>query len=261
MYKLVVCGFDGTLLDDDQAISISTVLTIDEVRRNSKFIVATGRTINFVTDYIKDVNFLDYIIALNGSYIYDVSRDKCIFDQEIKIPKIKKIINTLKETETKIYLCTDHSRCLLNTKKEETEEIVVRNLNDFLKNNKVYKIEIHTKTNKLRKEILKIIKELELQVTISTQEYDKKDYFLEITSEGVSKYTAVRKIAKDEKIAEEEILAFGNNQNDLELLKKVGYGISMRNGTKEVQKAAQEITLSNNEKGVEKSLHAIFHLK
>lgn len=262
MYKLVVCGFDGTLLDDDQAISISTVLTIDEVRRkNCKFIVATGRPINFVTDYIKDVNFLDYIIALNGSYIYDVLRDKLIFDQEIKINKIKTILNTIKNKGTKTYLSTDHSNCFLNTDNEETDEIVIRDINDFLKNNKVYKIEIHTKTNKLRKEILKELKELNLNITISTQEYEKKDYFLEITAENTSKYTALMKIAKKEKVEKEEILAFGDNQNDLEIIKKVGYGISMENAVKEIQKVSKETTTSNNQKGVEKSLQTIFLTK
>lgn len=262
MYKLVVSGFDGTLLDDELAISISTVLTIDEVRRkNCKFVVATGRDVNFVKDYIKDVNFIDYIISLNGSYVYDVLRDKIIFEKGIKKATIKKIVNKYKREAVRIYLCTDHSKCLLNVKNEETDEIIVRDLNDFLKNNVVYKIEIHTSTQKNSKLILKEIKEQDYELNINLQKYDNKDYLVEITTQEVSKYRGVEVIAKKEKVKDDEIIAYGDNYNDLELLKKVGYAVAVDNAVKEVKNICNISTFSNNSKGVEKSLIKMFLLK
>lgn len=259
MYKLVVSGFDGTLLDDDLAISVSTVLTIDEIRRkNCKFVVATGREISFVKEYIKDVNFIDYIIALNGSYIYDVLKDQLIFDQGMKKMAIRKVIKQYEKQDVKIYLCTDHSKCLWNVKNEETEDIVIRDLNDFLKNNKVYKIEIHSKTLKRGKEILKELKSGQFVFNLNLHKYDDKDYLVEITNENVSKYTATMFIAKRENIKKQEIVAYGDYYNDLELVKKVGCGIAVNNAIRELKLISKKTTLSNSLKGVEKSLKQIF---
>ncbi len=260
MYKMVISDFDKTLIDDDLSIPISTVLTIDDIRRNNvKFIVATGRGVNFIKYYIKDVNFIDYIISLNGSYIYDVVREKIIFDKALKITDIKKIVNTYRKKPTKIYLYTDNSRCYLNDLNEDTKEIVIRDLNDFLKNNKVYKIEIHTKTNKLRKEIEKEINEL-YDLSINLQEYESKDYLVEICNKNISKYTGALYVCKKEKIEMNDVVAFGDNYNDIELLKNAGMSIAVKNAVKEVKKIASKTTSSNNEKGVEKSIKDIFKL-
>ncbi len=257
MYKLVVCNFDKTLIDDDLAIPISTVLTIDEIRRkNCKFVIATGRGVNFIKEYIKDVNFIDYIISLNGSYIYDVLREKVIYEKAIKKEYIKKIIDNYKEL--KIYLSTDHSKCLLNKNIKNDNEIIIRDLNDFLKNNKVYKIEIHTKTIKQSKEIVKEIKKMEFEINLNLNEYENKDYLIEITSYKNSKYNGLMKIAEIEKITKDEIVAFGESYSDIELIKNVSYGIGMENAKKEIKKIAKKITLSNNNKGVEKMLLEIF---
>ncbi len=262
MYKLVVSGFDGTLLDDDLAISLSTVLTIDEIRRrNCKFVIASGRDVNFIKDYIKDVNFIDYIISLNGGYIYDVLRDDCIFERTIKKTVIKKIVRQYKNQAVRIYLCTDHSKCFFNVNQEETNEIIIRDLDDFLNCNKVYKIEIHTKTQKNSKEILKQIKDQKLELNLNLHKYDYKDYLIEITHSSVSKYQASMFIAKKEGIKSDEILAYGDYYNDLELVKKVGFGIAVDNAVTDLKKVCKEVVCSNNKKGVEKSLRQILLIK
>ncbi len=256
MYKIVICDFDRTLVDDDLAIPISTVLTIDEIRRQDyKFTVATGRGLNYILDYIKDVNFIDYIISLNGSYIYDVINEEVIYEKAITKAIIKKIISKYKK-DYKICLYTDHSKCVLENAKND--EIIIRDITDFLKNNKIYKVEIHTKTSKERKELKNQIDEMKLNINTSLQEYIKEDYLVEFTANNISKYTATLKIAKKEKIKKEEIIAIGDNYNDIELIKNVGYGVSMDNAIKEVKKVARKNTLSNNEKGVEKVLKELF---
>lgn len=256
MYKMVICDFDKTLVDDDLAIPISTVLTIDEIRRkNYKFVVATSRGINYILEYIKDVNFIDYIISLNGSYIYDVINEKIIYEKSITKTVLKKIISKYKKNY-KICLYTDHSKCVLEN--ASNDEIIIRDINDFLKNNKIYKAEIHTKTSKQRKDLKNQIDDMNLNISTNLQEYAKEDYLVEFTANSISKYTASIRIAKKEKIKNEEIIAIGDNYNDIELIKNVGYGVSMDNAIKEVKKIAQKNTTSNNEKGVEKVLKEIF---
>jgi len=64
------------------------------------------------------------------------------------------------------------------------------------------------------------------------------------------KMAAIRVIAGDEKFGIDEIAAFGDDYNDLEMIRKCGTGIAMANGIDEVKQAADYICGSNNEDGV-----------
>ena len=79
MYKLFVSDFYKTLLDSDDAINLSTMVEIDRIRKNGcLFVIATGSLLSSVLDYNRDFPFIDYIIACNGSYTYDVNRQKVL---------------------------------------------------------------------------------------------------------------------------------------------------------------------------------------
>ena len=256
MCKLVVTSFDKTLIDDDLAIPVSTVLTLDFLRRSGvKFVVATGRDANFIKDYVRDVNFIDYIVSLNGSYIYDVVREKIIYSKPVGKMIIKKIVNKYKDTRCKIYLYTDNSKCYLNVLGEETNDIIIRDLDDFLDNNEVFKIEVHTKTKKYSKEIVNDLENY--SVNANYLEIDR-DYFVEIVNEKVSKLNGINIILKKEKISLDDVVFYGYGDNDLSLLEKVGRGLILKNS---LVKKYKKLKYDNNSKGVEKSLKEIFDVR
>ena len=256
MCKLVVTSFDKTLIDDDLAIPVSTVLTLDFLRRSGvKFVVATGRDANFIKDYVRDVNFIDYIVSLNGSYIYDVVREKIIYSKPVGKMIIKKIVNKYKDTRCKIYLYTDNSKCYLNVLGEETNDIIIRDLDDFLDNNEVFKIEVHTKTKKYSKEIVNDLENY--SVNANYLEIDR-DYFVEIVNEKVSKLNGINIILKKEKISLDDVVFYGYGDNDLSLLEKVGRGLILKNS---LVKKYKKFKYDNNSKGVEKSLKEIFDVR
>ena len=68
---------------------------------------------------------------------------------------------------------------------------------------------------------------------------------------------ATREIAKKEMVKNEEIIAYGDNYNDLDLLKNVGYSVAVENAIREVKDICRNVTFSNNNRGVEKSLFNI----
>ena len=87
------------------------------------------------------------------------------------------------------------------------------------------------------------------QVTTSAL-YLSKENYLEITHRAVSKAEALRKIAAYYQITCREIMAFGDNYNDLPMLKAAGIGIAMANAPLTVKKAADKVTKTNDEDGV-----------
>ena len=70
----------------------------------------------------------------------------------------------------------------------------------------------------------------------------------------MNKLQGVLKILKKVKCKLEDVIAFGDGYNDISLLEKVGYGIAIGNAVSEVKKIAFDVTLDNNNKGVEKYL-------
>lgn len=73
---------------------------------------------------------------------------------------------------------------------------------------------------------------------------------LEITAPGVSKGTAVMRLARQLGISPEEIIAFGDQLNDVDMLEMVGYGVAMGNADDDVKAVADRVTLNHNDDGV-----------
>lgn len=75
---------------------------------------------------------------------------------------------------------------------------------------------------------------------------------LEVNAAGVNKGKAMIELGKVLGIPREEIMAFGDGDNDLKMIMEVGTGVAMENGVPAIKKAADYIALSNDEEGVAK---------
>ena len=159
MIKMVVSSFYNTIINSEEAIPNTTMLEIERIR-NKKilFSICTNRSYQEVLDYNKDFPFIDYIISLNGSYIYDVNKERCIFKKKISLANIKKV-NKLFEGYNIIYYTGEETY----NDSREIEDI------------DIYKIEVEIND---REEISKLDK---LTVNSSIIERDNKMY-LEIIS-------------------------------------------------------------------------------
>ena len=75
--------------------------------------------------------------------------------------------------------------------------------------------------------------------------------WLEAFQKGVQKYKGVYKISQIENIDNKDVIAFGDGLNDVDMLKKCGVGVAMKNALPEVKEQADYITSrTNNENGV-----------
>ncbi len=82
--------------------------------------------------------------------------------------------------------------------------------------------------------------------------------FFEFGTIGVNKATALEKLTRQLKIDSEKTWAFGDEQNDIEMLEWAGRGYAMSNAEPSVKKAADFIAPSNDEDGVSVTLESIF---
>ena len=234
MYKMIVTGFDGVLVDNDLAISLSTMLEIDRIRRKGYlFAIATSRCLGDILYYNRDFSFLDYVIASDGAVVYDVNKEKVIFKKGVSVSCIRKIYN--------IFL----GKLIYASRKDR--KFKLENLDDITD---IYKLEIVCSSRDDSLEVIDKLKRLNLKINYFEQ-YINDTYYVDIVSLDIDKFVGVEKICNKKKISTEEVVSFGEYYNDINLVKNTGLGVSMDNAIKEVKKVSKKSTFSNLNKGVE----------
>ena len=84
--------------------------------------------------------------------------------------------------------------------------------------------------------------------------FRSEPYFLELVPQGIDKALSLAVLLKKIGIAREEVIAMGDGYNDLSMIQFAGLGIAMGNAQEPVKKAANYITLSNEEDGVAEAI-------
>lgn len=77
---------------------------------------------------------------------------------------------------------------------------------------------------------------------------------IEVTAQNVNKGRAIIELGEMLSIKREEIMACGDGANDMEMIKRAGLGIAMGNAIEEVKRAADAITLTNDEDGAARAI-------
>ena len=229
MIKMVVSSFYNTLIDNEEAIPVSTMLEIERIRKKGiVFSICTNGYYKEVLDYNKDFPFIDYIISLNGSITYDVKKDRVLSKIKFTKTTIKKI-NDLFEKYKIIYY--SENKPLKKVKEED-----------------IYKIEIELKE---KEEIPEDIDKL--NVNTSILEKNNKKY-LEITARKSNMFTGIDGIGLRTGISLKDILVIAGNESDIPLVKNIDKSLVVKNAPKSLKKYVKKQTNSNNDKGVERVL-------
>ena len=82
-------------------------------------------------------------------------------------------------------------------------------------------------------------------------------FYLEIISKKISKGQGIRQVCEYIGIRPEEVIAFGDAENDISMIQVAGMGIAMGNAEPAVKEVADRITLTNNEDGIAVALEQI----
>lgn len=110
-------------------------------------------------------------------------------------------------------------------------------------------------------EIAQLLVDLRAATFTETAFYLSKSNYLEVTHKEVSKERALRVLAEHFQVPLDETVAFGDHFNDVPMLQAAGCGVAMGNAPEDVKKAADVVTLSNQEHGVARFLRLQFQLE
>jgi Cof subfamily protein (haloacid dehalogenase superfamily) len=259
MYRLLALDLDGTLLTSSNRVTPYTLAVLHRaVDTGIKLVVATGRVTYMFRSLVTDVPINAPQITCNGAIIYDI-RDNSII-QQLLLPEeiIISLLKTLRELG--LYCCYYSDQRLyidaaLAIQSHHSPSPQQRRTNVPISISKdvaeyaslpCIKIAAYGDEYTLQQKRLVIKDRLGGQVYIT----QTAENCLEFLHPHVSKANALRTILNNYGIAAEDVIAFGDNPNDVEMLQLAGVGVAVANAHQEVKEAANYITQSNDQDGV-----------
>lgn len=255
MYKMVVCEFTKALIDSEEAIAHSTMIEIDRLRREKdiKFVVMSNDSFTTMYEYNRDFPFIDYIIAYNGGYVFDIENDRVIYKKGVGISVIKKAYRLFNDMNV-IFHTLDYDVYL----GEYDNSNYGRPLKDFavfseVHRNNVYKISVICDEKSQVMRVLKAFDDYDINANTRIVKKNGRVY-VEIISKINDKILGLRKIAKMNKVSLEEVIGIVGSDTDLKVSQEIGKCFVVRNAGEKIRNAVGNVVGSNDEKGVEQVL-------
>ena len=286
MYKLVAIDLDGTMLNNYGEVTEKTKRILkDTMKKGCKVVISSGRTIDSIRAIADEIESNSYMIAGNGSIIYDISNETIIYEKYIPKSKALNIIKICEDNSITYSVYTNKTIIAnslkynilyyykQNLKKEpnkKTSLTLVQDIYDYVKNlenEKIMKIFICDNTKSVFNSIIKKITELDdieildvshmsrKVISNGSEEITLEYFYTEISEKNVDKWYAIEFLINKLHIDKSEVITIGDNINDKKMIEESGLGIAMKNSTPKITEIANYVTdYDNNNDG---AAHAI----
>ncbi len=272
MIKIIVSDLDGTLLNTDKQITPRLLNILNKAEQNNiTLIPATGRVLSAVPQNVINIPAVKYIITSNGACVYKKDSKKPIFEQYLNPEHVKFVLfeakkyNSITEIfsngkayiEKEIYKYIDSfgiTSSHLNYIKSTRTPI---NINEFMLSNieSIENINIIFNDMALREKFRNEIKN-----NICTSITSSAPNNIEISSIKATKGNAIKNICDSLNIKNNEVIAFGDSENDIDMLEFAKIGVIMENASPELKQQKFIVSPSCDDYGVAKMLEKILDI-
>lgn len=264
-----VLDLDGTVLNDKKEIDYETLDVIDQVKAlGHTVMVATGRAFEITAPYLDILEPHANVILNNGVIIKDIMSNEAILEHTIDKSTIEKVYRYLKDHHIPFSISTDQG--LFTTQDYELGYYqsfmkmfpdyplvhqMLKSLDDLL-NVHVHKILVHFKDDTFLRTHQKA-----LQEAVSATVTQSMKGFISILPKGITKGGTLKKYCLENAISLDQLIIFGDNDNDVEMLALSKHSYAMKNGSDNAKKAAMHQTeTDNNHLGVAQTIKKILNL-
>ena len=267
MIKLIAIDMDGTLLNEKKHIDKAQKEAIHEaIDAGIKIVLCTGRPLYGILPFYEELGLSEldsegYVILNNGCSIHKTKDWELIDQVNFTSDDIDYLYKFSEGYDINFTLVNDYYYFNIDDRKPTDELITdagfvfsdITNISlKEAKNgkHKIIKIMFLGNPNimaNFQKENESILKDKYSSVL-------SQPYIYEILPKGNNKGTGLKKLAKKLGIKQEEIMAIGDGNNDIEMFEYAHYSVAMENGTKPARKAAKYQTDSNENNGVAKAI-------
>ena len=244
--SIILSDLDGTLFHNDKSISDFTKETIRRAQANGiHFGICTARAKVNAEKFLDGIK-PDILITNGGGIVY--YKDKKIYNCEFSVEEVRKLIAAAFEVFGKdLILSADNEHALYSNSKEELGD-KFWTFNDFL--------DFQEPCMKMCIESLDKEKVEKVASVIGLENVDYLPFsdipWYKLSKKAATKEKAIEELCRHLNITSSKIAAFGDDFNDIGMLKLCGKGIAMENAIEEVKQAAGQVCASNENDGVAK---------
>lgn len=261
MYQVLALDLDGTVLNDDHEIHVDVVNAIREVALTHHVILVTGRHHTAAKPYYDQLKLDTPIICCNGTYVYDYKHNRVLAQNALDKESAKAFLDLARHYDMKLVLYVTNSMLYSKTQPIEYMKSLEKWSKSFDASNRpdIRQIESFSKEIDNARYIWKFVIEGEptlvekLQRLPFVQEYFSGERSwsnrVDFSSKGNSKGARLKEYLQQNNYIAEQVVAIGDNHNDISMIQLAGLGVAMNNADQTVKQAADMVCPSNNNQG------------
>lgn len=258
MKKLIAVDVDGTLINSNHELTKRTKETLIKAQQEGhKLVISSGRAPMGVEDLYKELEmdkYEGYISNFNGGLVTDVKTGKIEINHTLDPEKMKEMLLFSKDLYIDYVIYYNNFVYAYTLDMPYLEDILtksfmplkfVKNLTeevDFVPNNILFSQD----PSRIEEPAEKIREKFEDYFEFV---FSEKFYF-EAMPKNVSKGATLLELAEKIGIAKEDVIAFGDQNNDHTMIELAGVGVAMGNAVDSIKEIADYITLTNDEDGI-----------
>ena len=255
-FRLAGIDLDGTLLRSDATLSERSRRALDRAREAGiRILLVTARSPRSVRHIAADAGLDGLAICGNGAMLYDLDADSIVRHVPLEAAIVHRVVRELRERIPGIAFGWDVE---LRFGSEEGYE-AHRDTARWPRSDDAYPVcdalSWDQPVTKLLarlpdadlEEVLEIAREICADDAAATLTGDS---FVEVMAAGVAKEAALAEVAEELGVAQQEVIAFGDQVTDAGMLRWAGRGVAVANAHKSALEAADEVTASNDDDGV-----------
>ncbi|AMW98197.1 Cof-type HAD-IIB family hydrolase [Rummeliibacillus stabekisii] len=264
---LIVLDLDGTLLTDEKVISDKTKATLQKAREaGHEVMIATGRPYRASKLFYHELGLDTPIVNFNGAFVHHpLDQNWKTVHKPIDLKVVQEVVESLnrEQFENLIAEVMDdvyvqyHDEKLLNIFSMGDPKVTTGDLHQYLKDNPTSLL-IQAKESSVPG-IRQYLADTKAEL-IDHRRWGDPFPVIEIVRHGLNKAVGLSHVAKDLGIPRDRIIAFGDEDNDLEMIEYAGVGVAMGNGISQLKNIANEVTTTNNEDGIAEFLIDRLHI-
>ena len=242
-YKMVAVDLDDTILHKDKTVSEYTKSVFEKLSKHVKIVVATSRAIQRAEDYAKQLH-ASALVSLNGAVVYDDGT--LIKTTPISEEIVRNILSELSQVKP-IELSIVKPNVVYTTDQYfiDRGESLPIDLAAY-DAGEVQRIYATTPNHEMLHTLP--LERMSLKL-IQSQPKNYPDFHMIVRKE-VNKAEGLKLLCERLAILPEEVVAFGDEDNDLEMIQFAGCGVAMGNAIDALKAQANDVTLTNEEDGV-----------
>jgi len=278
--RLIAIDIDGTLLNPEFQISETDLATLRGVHAQGiEVILVTGRRHTFALPIAQQLGFDLWLISSNGAITRSLAGET--FHRDL-LPEetCRELVRVMREFRGQTVLTFDSndlhrdaSGAIVLERLDELEANIQRWLEKNMQYIKfVVPIEDALTTDPVQamfcgpvahmQRVLQVLGSCGLPITVLRTEYPGRDLsIVDVLNAGCSKGHALERWASYRRITREQVMAIGDNYNDIEMLAFAGHPFIMGNASEELRSRGWTLTRSNAESGVSAAIEHVLNGK